>query len=64
MAKYDKPLKPKAQRQDSLDDQLRDLIAVANHQGMYDAADFIKNIVEDSKAKASEAALRRIERQK
>lgn len=38
-------LEPKQQRQDSLDDQLRDLIAVADHQGMYDAADWLKHIV-------------------
>lgn len=30
------------QRQDSLEDQLRDLIAVANRLGMYDAADWVK----------------------
>lgn len=29
------------QRQDSLNDQLSDLVQVANHLGMYDAADFI-----------------------
>lgn len=29
------------QRQDSLNDQLRDLQAVANRLGMYDAADFL-----------------------
>ena len=33
-------------RQDSLHDQLRDLIQLANKHGMYDAADFIKNIIE------------------
>ena len=32
-----------SQRQDALDDQLRDLRLVANRLGMYDAADFIKN---------------------
>lgn len=31
------------QRQDSLMDQLRDLEAVANRLGMYDAADFLRN---------------------
>jgi hypothetical protein len=31
----------KPQRQDSLTDQLLDLLRLANHEGMYDAADFI-----------------------
>ena len=31
----------RAQRQDSLNDQLSDLVWVANRLGMYDAADFI-----------------------
>lgn len=30
------------QRQDSLNDQLRDLRVIANHFGLYDAADFIR----------------------
>ena len=30
------------QRQDSTNDQLRDLITVANRTGMYDAADCLK----------------------
>lgn len=30
------------QRQDSVDDQLRDLIRFAHKAGLYDAADFIK----------------------
>jgi hypothetical protein len=30
------------QRQDSLEDQLKDLVAAADALGMYDAADFIK----------------------
>ena len=30
------------QRQDSLNDQLEDLIAVANRLGMYDASDFLR----------------------
>ncbi len=33
------------QRQDSLLDQLRDLVDVANRLGMYDAADHIKMLV-------------------
>lgn len=39
-----KDLPKQNQRQDSLSDQLRDLQAVANHLGMYDAADFIREI--------------------
>ena len=31
------------QRQDALNDQLHDLIIIANRFGFYDAADFIKN---------------------
>ena len=34
------------QRQDSTNDQLRDLRIVANRLGMYDAADLIRNILE------------------
>lgn len=34
------PRKP--QRQDSLTDQLRDLVPIAEREGMYDAADWIK----------------------
>jgi hypothetical protein len=30
------------QRQDSLNDQLEDLVAVANRLGMYDAADYLQ----------------------
>lgn len=33
------------QRQDSTNDQLRDLHAFANKLGLYDAADLIRNIV-------------------
>jgi hypothetical protein len=33
---------PQPQRQDSLDDQLRDVQAAANRMGCYDAADWIK----------------------
>ena len=36
------------QRQDSTSDQLRDLRAVANRLGMYDAADLIRGILERS----------------
>ena len=35
------------QRQDSVSDQLSDLIMVANHLGMYDAADTINTIVKN-----------------
>ena len=30
------------QRQDSLNDQLKDLAAIADREGMYDAADYIR----------------------
>lgn len=35
-----------AQRQDALNDQLRDLRVVANRLGMYDAADFLRGVIE------------------
>jgi len=38
------------QRQDSLVDQLEDLIAVANRLGMYDAADWVKTRLKTTKA--------------
>lgn len=34
------------QRQDSLADQLRDLVPLANRLGCYDAADFIESVLE------------------
>lgn len=34
------------QRQDALNDQLRDLIPVATKLGMYDAADFLRKLLE------------------
>lgn len=34
------------QRQDGTDDQLRDLIGIANKLGFYDAADYLKNVTE------------------
>jgi hypothetical protein len=40
-----KAQRQKVQRQDSLTAQLRDLVKLANREGMYDAADFIKNQV-------------------
>jgi hypothetical protein len=33
----------RSQRQDSVIDQLRDLAAIADREGMYDAADFIRD---------------------
>lgn len=36
-----KAIPKRPQRQDALDDQLKDLALVANRLGMYDAADFI-----------------------
>lgn len=38
-----------AQRQDSTNDQLRDLQVIANHLGMYDASDIIRGLLERSK---------------
>lgn len=35
-------ISPRTQRQDSLLDQLSDLLKVANHLGMYDAADWLR----------------------
>lgn len=37
--------KQKPQRQDSLDAQLRDLAALGNKHGMYDAADLVQRLV-------------------
>ena len=39
------------QRQDSLADQLRDLAPVANRLGMYDAADFIEEVIGSDRVK-------------
>ena len=39
-----KDLQQLPQRQDSVHDQLLDLIAVANRLGMYDAADLLREI--------------------
>ena len=36
----------KPQRQDSLNEQLRDLVDIAQHEGMYDAADFLIRFLE------------------
>jgi len=35
----------KPQRQDALNDQLRDLAVIANREGMYDAADLITRLL-------------------
>jgi hypothetical protein len=43
--------KNKTQRQDALIDQLRDMAAVANREGCYDAADFLRRTVEDIERK-------------
>jgi len=40
-------------RQDSLIDQLRDLIAHANREGMYDAADWLTEVVERAEARVA-----------
>ena len=37
------------QRQDSLTDQLTDLIFIANKFGFFDAADYLKNIIKNNK---------------
>ena len=42
----------KPQSQASLTDQLRELIQVANMVGLYDAADFLENIMKERDAKA------------
>lgn len=39
------------QHQGSLDDQLRELIDLANKEGLYDAADFITGILEKKEKK-------------
>ncbi len=35
------------QRQDSLDEQLRDLAAIADREGMYDAADWLREQLDE-----------------
>jgi hypothetical protein len=40
-------MKAKAQRQDSLHEQLRDLIDIANKNGMYDAADYLMKVTQE-----------------
>lgn len=34
------------QRQDSLEDQIKDLIYIANKFGFYDASDYLKDVIE------------------
>lgn len=41
------PEKGKPQRQDSLDEQLRDLAAIADREGMYDASDWLRGQLND-----------------
>lgn len=41
------------QRQDSTNDQLRDLRAVATRLGMYDAADYIRVVLENSEKRVT-----------
>ena len=45
------------QRQDSLNDQLQDLVAVANRLGMHDAADFIRLQLESMTAQRTKEVL-------
>lgn len=42
--------------QRSLTDQLKDLMAIANREKMYDAADFLRNYLERCSARDSEPA--------
>lgn len=44
-AELAKLLPQQPQRQDSLNDQLVDLLALANRAGMYDAADFLARYI-------------------
>jgi hypothetical protein len=46
----------KPQRQDSLTEQLRDLVHVANREGMYDAADWIADRISPPNAAAERLA--------
>lgn len=39
-------IKPRSQTQEALNDQLKKLQIVANRLGLYDAADFIRNVLE------------------
>jgi hypothetical protein len=38
-------LRPRPQSQEALDEQLYKLIVVANHQGLYDAADWVQDVM-------------------
>lgn len=38
------------QRQDGTRDQLRDLIVLANKAGLYDAADFVRDLLEKNQS--------------
>jgi len=40
-----KQIPQQKQRQDALNDQLKDLYGVANRLGMYDAADYLRTIL-------------------
>lgn len=44
-----KTIKHQPQRQDSTNDQLKDLMVFANRLGLYDAADFIKYKIQQLK---------------
>lgn len=47
------------QSQESVNDQLRHLIPIANNAGLYDAADHITMLLEHSEARAVRRAIRR-----
>lgn len=47
------PPENKPQRQDSLLDQLKDLIPIATSEGMYDAADLLLKIVRNERQRVS-----------
>jgi hypothetical protein len=47
------------QRQDSTTDQLRDLMAVANKLGMYDACDWIRDRLEKNTKEATNGIKKR-----
>jgi hypothetical protein len=49
------------QRQDSLHDQLKTVYGLANKAGCYDAADFLRLIIEDTERRLAEID-RRVER--
>jgi hypothetical protein len=47
----------KPQRQDSLHDQLKTVRQLANEAGCYDAADFIRDVIEDTERRLKAAGI-------